>query len=132
MSNVKRVLIVDDDEGVVLFVEAIMQDLGWQCLDAMNGEQALLLAETEYPDLVILDIHMPVMDGIEVFKRLRDNPLTASIPIIMLTAANEGTSGTPIDAGQMESTFGFTRPEGFVDKPVDGDFLRKCIMGVVG
>jgi CheY-like chemotaxis protein len=132
MGNIKKVLIVDDDEGVRLFVEAIMTDLGWLCIDAQHGEEALFLAEQEQPDLVILDIHMPVMDGLEAFRRLRDNPFTAEIPIIMLTAANEKHSGVPLDAERMELAFGFSRPEGFVDKPVDGDYLTKCIMGVVG
>lgn len=131
-GTVKKVLIVDDDEGVRLFVEAIMIGLGWDCVDARNGEEAVYMAEEEMPDLIILDVQMPVMNGFEAFRRIRNSPFTEDIVIIMLTGVNEESDGIKFDAERMEKEFGVSRPEGFVDKPVDGDFLSKCIMGVVG
>ena len=129
----KRVLIVDDDSDVRLFVQAIMENAGWECLEARHGEEALDMTEAEAPDLVILDVNMPVMDGFEAFRRLRDNPLTEEIPIIMLTGINmEHPDGRTYTAEDMELAFDVSRPEGFVDKPVDADFLLNSIMGVMG
>jgi len=131
MSSVKRVLIVDDDESVRMFVAGVMEAEGWETLEAMNGQQALDLAELHLPDLIVLDVNMPVMDGFEAFKRLRDSHFTEGIPIIMLTGVNE-EQGECHDAAWMEKEFGFTAPEAFVDKPVDPVFLLQSVMGVVG
>ncbi|MBI2424648.1 MAG: response regulator [Candidatus Hydrogenedentes bacterium] len=131
MARTKRVLVVDDDESARMFVMAIMEEEGWECDEAVNGEEGVDRAEANPPDLIILDIDMPVMDGFEAFQRLRDSPFTEKVPIIMLTGVNE--DGKPaVSAESMETQFGFPRPNGFVDKPVDAVFLRNCVMGVVG
>jgi len=127
----KTALIVDDDEAVRLFVSAILEGEGWRCLEAVNGEEAVDVAESEQPDLVVLDINMPVMDGFEAFRRLRSSPFTEQIPVIMLTGVN-ADEGTSHDAGSVERDLGLPGPEGFVDKPVDAVFLLNCIMGVMG
>ena len=132
MSRQKKVLIVDDDEGVRLFVQAIMEGAGWVTVEGHTGQDALDLAESEEPDLIILDITMPVMDGFDAFKSLRSSPFTDKIPIIMLTAINTDDPDTRYDAAVMEKKFGVSRPEGFVDKPVDPDFLLASILGVMG
>ena len=95
-----------------------------------NGQDALDLAETEDPDLIILDISMAVMDGFEAFSNLRSSPFTDKI--IMLTAINADDPDAQYDAAVMEEEFGVSRPEGFVDKPVDPDFLLASIFGVMG
>ena len=128
---VKRVLIVDDDEGVRMFVAGIMEAEGWETEEALNGQQALDSAELEAPDLIILDVSMPVMDGFEAFRRLRDSPFTEKVPIIMLTGINE-EQGESYDRDRMEQEFGVEGPEDFVDKPVDPVFLLQSVMGVVG
>ena len=132
MPGPKKVLIVDDDEGVRLFVEAIMSGEGWVCFEGRTGQDALDLAESEQPDLIILDVNMPVMDGFEAFKQLRDSPFTQDIPIIMLTAINTLSDDEQYDERTMEQKFGVVGPEGFVEKPVDADFLLQSVMGVMG
>jgi len=127
----KRVLIVDDDEGVRMFVAGVMEAEGWETEEALNGQQALDSAELDAPDLIILDVSMPVMDGFEAFKRLRDSPFTDKVPIIMLTGINE-EQGESYDRDRMEEEFGVEGPEDFVDKPVDPVFLLQSVMGVVG
>lgn len=129
----KRVLIVDDDESVRMFVTAIMEDEGWECSEARNGAECLDAVELQVPDLIILDYQMPVMDGFEAFRRLRDAHATEKVPIIILSGVNE--SAIPVvsyTAEDLEAAFGVPKPEGFVDKPVTADHLRKCIMGVIG
>ena len=80
------VLIVDDDEDVAKTIEMTMNQDGHQTAIAGDGYAALQRAHRQTPDLVILDIGMPGMDGIEVCRRLRGNPATAACPILFLTA----------------------------------------------
>lgn len=131
MALPKRVLIVDDDESVRLFVAGVMEAEGWVTVEALNGQQAIERAEAEKPDLIVLDVNMPVMDGFTAFRLIRESPFTGTIPIIMLTGVNEET-GSSYDAERMEEEFGVTGPEGFVDKPVDPVFLLQSVLGVVG
>lgn len=131
MALAKKVLVVDDDESVRLFVAGIMEAEGWEVIEALNGQQALDQAESVQPDLIVLDVNMPVMDGFTAFKLLRESPFTGTIPIIMLTAINE-EEGTSYDRDRMEREFGVDGPNAFVDKPVDAVFLLQSVMGVVG
>ena len=126
-----RILIVDDDETIRAYVEAIMASKGWEAVTGTTGRDAVELAEQELPDLIILDVLMPVMDGFEAFKELRKNYLTKDIPVIMLTAVNQEGQACH-DEVSMERELGVDRPEGFVNKPVDPDFLMNTIFGVVG
>lgn len=82
------VLIVDDVDANVLLLKLLISKAGYKTLSAYNGKQALDVIEESKPDLVLLDIMMPVMDGHEVAKRLKDNPETEEIPIIFLSALN--------------------------------------------
>jgi len=82
----KRILIVDDELDSVRLIGLLLQRRGYEIIAAWSGAQALAKAQTENPDLVILDIMMPDMDGYEVCRQLRANPATANLPIIMFTA----------------------------------------------
>jgi DNA-binding response OmpR family regulator len=84
-----KILIIDDDVDTLKLVGLMLQKQGYQIVAANNGERGLTQAETEKPDLILLDIMMPEMDGYEVAKRLRANQLTASIPILMFTAKTQ-------------------------------------------
>lgn len=131
MAAQKKVLVVDDDESIRMFVAGVMEAEGWESIEALNGQQALDAAEAELPDLIVLDVNMPVMDGFTAFRSLRESPFTDKIPIIMLTAINE-VEGESYDRERMEQEFGVEGPEGFVDKPVDPVFLLQSVMGVMG
>lgn len=82
----KKVLVIEDDIEIVNLLEIHLKDIDCQVLKAYNGKEGLHLALTEKPDLIILDISMPEMDGVEVCKEVRK---TQSTPIIMLTAKVE-------------------------------------------
>jgi pilus assembly protein CpaE len=81
-----KILIVDDDLESVKLVGLMLERRGYEIAAARSGAQALEKAQSENPDLVILDIMMPDMEGYEVCRRLRANPITATLPIIMFTA----------------------------------------------
>ncbi len=85
----EKLLIVDDDVDTLRLVGLMLQRQGYQIVAANNGHQALIMAQSETPDLILLDIMMPDMDGYEVTRRLKANVSTNSIPIIMFTAKSQ-------------------------------------------
>jgi CheY-like chemotaxis protein/MinD-like ATPase involved in chromosome partitioning or flagellar assembly len=85
----EKILIIDDDVDTLKLVGLMIQKQGYQIIAANNGSQGLAQAETENPDLILLDVMMPEMDGFEVAKRLRANPLTVNTPILMFTAKTQ-------------------------------------------
>ena len=85
----EKILIIDDDIDTLRLVGLVLQKEGYQIITANNGKQGLLKMSEETPDLILLDIMMPEMDGYEVARRLRKNPKTAEIPILMFTAKSQ-------------------------------------------
>ena len=81
-----RVLIVDDDPLIRHVVRAVLEDGSYELEEAASGEEALRLAERRRPDVVLLDVMMPGMDGFEVAEKMRANPKLAGVVIVMLTA----------------------------------------------
>lgn len=84
-----KVLIVDDEIDSLKLIGLLLESKGYQVMAAQNGERAIEKALQEPPDLVILDVMMPGMSGYEVCRRLRTNPRTATIPILMFTAKTQ-------------------------------------------
>ena len=81
-----KILVVDDEPTIVRLMEFILARQGHEMIVAVNGEEALQKIAAHQPDLVLLDIMMPRIDGYEVAQRVRADPKTASLPIIMLSA----------------------------------------------
>src|SRR5216110_3248890 len=84
-----RVLVVDDVELNVKLLEAKLSSEYFEVIAADNGPTALELAESELPDIILLDVMMPRMDGFEVCRRLKANPRTADVPVVMVTALSD-------------------------------------------
>lgn len=82
----KRILIADDEPNIVISLEFLMQRNGYEVATAADGEQALRLLEEFKPDLILLDIMLPVRNGFEVCQRIRENTAWKHTKIIMLTA----------------------------------------------
>ncbi len=87
MSKAK-ILIVDDEPDVVKFLETALRADGFEVMSAYDGIGALDLAEVEKPDVVVLDIMMPMMSGYEVCRQLKSNPQTKHIPVLCVTSAH--------------------------------------------
>lgn len=85
----EKILIVDDDVDTLRLVGLMLQRQGYQISAATNGQQGLSKAVEDQPDLILLDVMMPDMDGYEVTRRLRQNPITADTPILMFTAKTQ-------------------------------------------
>jgi len=82
----KKILAVDDEKHIVRLVQVNLERAGYQVVTAYDGVEALKKVEEEQPDLIVLDVMMPQMDGFETLKHLKANPETREIPVIMLTA----------------------------------------------
>ena len=82
----KKIMAVDDERHIVRLIQVNLERSGYQVVTAFDGQEALRKVETEKPDVIVLDVMMPKMDGFEVLKRLQANPDTREIPVIMLTA----------------------------------------------
>ncbi len=87
--RMKKILVVDDEEDILHFLELVLGEKGYEVITALSGQEALTRAHLEKPDLVLLDIMMPEMDGWEVLKLLHVDQATASIPVAMLSARTE-------------------------------------------
>jgi DNA-binding response OmpR family regulator len=85
----KKILVVDDEADILHFLELVLRERGYDVLTAANGRQAVELARDARPDLVLLDIMMPQMDGWEVLKLLRVDDATATIPVAMVSARTD-------------------------------------------
>lgn len=86
MARQRKILVVDDERHIVRLIQVNLERNGYQVVSAFDGKDALKKVEAERPDLVVLDVMMPHMDGFEVLKRLQANPATRGIPVVMLTA----------------------------------------------
>jgi two-component system alkaline phosphatase synthesis response regulator PhoP len=82
----KKILAVDDERHIVRLVQVNLERAGYEVVTAFDGKDALEKVASEQPDLVVLDVMMPYMDGFEVLQNLRKNPSTRELPVIMLTA----------------------------------------------
>lgn len=110
-----KIMIVDDDPTAITTMEATLSGEGYQLEFAENGPGALAKADTFLPDLILLDVMMPGMDGFEVCRRLRATPKLAQVPIIILTALDDRKSRLQgIESGA----------DDFIAKPVDRQELR--------
>jgi DNA-binding response OmpR family regulator len=86
MSNPRKVLIVDDEPNIVTALEFLLRRSGYDVRQATNGAEALQEVETYRPDVVLLDVMMPVKSGYEVCQRMRERPDLAQVKIVMLSA----------------------------------------------
>ena len=83
----KKILIIDDDEDILEVAQLTFEAVSnWQVFTATSGTQGIVKAQTQQPDVILLDVMMPEMDGIATFNRLHSNPSTQNIPVILLTA----------------------------------------------
>jgi CheY-like chemotaxis protein len=113
------ILVVEDEEPVQQLVADLLGDEGYHVLIADDGAQALALVHAERPDLVLTDLMMPVMNGVELCRRLRADEQTRQVPIVVMTAAGRSQS----DAA---------RADAYLAKPFDLDVLLEIVVSYVG
>jgi len=111
-----KILVVDDEKDIVRVVVKLLTGCGHEVATAADGFEALEQVRVDRPDAIILDLNLPTMDGFEVCRRLKADPVTRGIPIVMMTAAYLGLD----DARNA----GNSCPDAYVVKP----FLREVII----
>jgi Signal transduction histidine kinase len=120
-ENAKRVLIVDDNADVRRYVESVLAP-SFEVLEAAGGEEGTAMAREHLPDVILADVMMPDLDGHEMTRRLKEDPETEAIPVIMLTAqASKENEVAGLKAGA----------DDYVTKPFDADVLRQRIGGII-
>ena len=107
-----KILIVEDNEQNLYLETFLLEKQGYEVFQARNGEKGLEMAVSEHPDLILLDIQLPVMDGYEVARRLKGDSKTKSIPVVAVTSYAM--------AGDRETVLA-TGCEGYIEKPIDPD-----------
>lgn len=105
-----KILVVEDDTVIRNLILFQLQDKQHQVLEASNGKQGLLLAQTETPDLIIMDLRMPVMDGWQATETLKSHPETRGIPILALSAQSHTSA---------RLKFTDVNCDGYIQKPID-------------
>ena len=113
----KKILIVDDDSITLKMLEKILLSAGYWVAKATNGKEALYTADDFLPDLVILDIVMPVMDGTETIEQLKKNPRTKNIPVIFLSSL----------ITKKDEMGKFVKSKSYLAKPINREKLLKEI-----
>ena len=88
----KTVLLVDDEPDVILVVRGRLKTWGYQVVTAMNGQEALEAVDRQIPDLILMDLKMPVLGGKETCLRLKSDPRYSQIPIILITSSTQQTA----------------------------------------
>ena len=118
MNMKYTVLIVDDDEKNVRLIRLILSKEEYQVVSACSGSEALEMVDEKRPDIILLDIMMPGIDGFEVCKRLKADEQTRHLPVIMVTALQEKEDRIrAMEAGA----------DDFITKPIDPDTLLAVI-----
>jgi two-component system, OmpR family, alkaline phosphatase synthesis response regulator PhoP len=114
----KRILIVDDEPNIARIIEMNLTREGYEVTKAADGIDGLEAARRERPDLILLDVHMPLMNGLEMLAQMKADPDLASLPVIMLTAqSGRDELARGLDAGA----------EYYVTKPIDPQQLMEMI-----
>jgi CheY-like chemotaxis protein len=118
----RTVLIVEDSDDARYFMRLALEQLGYIVVEAENGAKAIEVAESEHPDIILMDLSLPVMDGLAATQKIRASDGLSGIPIIAVTAHQE----TDFRAGAKAAGF-----DAYVTKPIDINFLSDLINGLL-
>ncbi len=119
----KRILIIDDEESIQTVVQVgLKMTAGWDVMTASSGSEGIVRAEAEQPDMILLDVMMPEMDGLATFRALQQKEETRSIPVIFLTAKAQASE---------KRLFNDTGVNGVITKPFNALDLAEQICKVL-
>ncbi|MEA3403001.1 MAG: response regulator [Armatimonadota bacterium] len=85
----KQILLVDDERDLVFYTKLFLEEQGYEVIEAYDGQEALQVLKEQRPDIIVLDVAMPRLSGWDVLREIQDDPETADIPVLMLTARAE-------------------------------------------
>ena len=119
MEKKAKILVIDDDDDFVESTKTVLESKPYEVIVAHDGDEGLQKAREENPDLILLDVIMPVKDGFTAAEQLKKDPQLSKIPVLMLTAfaAKGGGTSIPVSRGYTLET------EDYIDKPVSPEEL---------
>lgn len=117
-----KVLLVEDFEDTRLFMRLQLEELGFIVFEAENGQVAVETAERENPDVILMDLTLPLMDGFSATKLIRQNEQLKNVPIIAVTAHKEDDFRSDAKASGFDA---------YVTKPIDFNWLKELITGLI-
>jgi twitching motility two-component system response regulator PilH len=118
-ANRQTILVADDQNDNLVLISLWLQNLDYRVVTAVNGEDAVQIARLAAPQLILMDIAMPIMDGLDATRQIRRTPETQDLPIIFLTA---------YDDKEFRQRAGEAGGDGYLTKPVDFERLQKLIL----
>jgi two-component system alkaline phosphatase synthesis response regulator PhoP len=123
MTNKAKILLVDDDPDFVASTKTVLESNSYEVIVADNGNDGIKKAKEVKPDLIILDVIMPVKDGFAAAEQFKKDPQLSKIPIIMLTSfsSKHGESSIPVSAGYA------LEAEDYLEKPIEPQELIKVV-----
>lgn len=121
-SRDRTILIVEDSDDGRYLMRLALEDLGYLIIEAENGVKAVEIAQAEHPDIILMDLGLPIMDGIVATQKIRASEGLEGIPVIAVTAHQE----TDFRAGAKAAGF-----DAYVTKPIDFEFLSELIQGLL-
>lgn len=122
VNTTYKILLVDDDSELIAVLCDILEMKNYQVITACNGQEGLEKAKETMPDLVISDIMMPVMNGYELCEKLKNDPITKNIPVIMVTAKDMGND---VDMALEK------KADWYIVKPIESKYLLKKIENLI-
>lgn len=122
----KMILVVDDDPDARTFLTTVLQDNGYRTCEAADGEEALAVMKEHPPDLIALDITMPVKSGVAVYRALKQSEDLMQIPVIIVTGISDDFRRFISTRSQVPP------PEGYISKPIDHEQLVSMVEGLLG
>jgi two-component system cell cycle response regulator DivK len=121
-SRDRTILIVEDSDDARYFMRLALEDLGYLIIEAEDGAKAVGIAQEERPDIILMDLSLPILDGIAATQKIRASDGLDGIPIIAVTAHQE----TDFRIGAKAAGF-----DAYVTKPIDIEFLSELIKGML-
>jgi CheY-like chemotaxis protein len=119
----KKILLVDDSETILQMEQLFLRDEPYELIVARDGAEGVAKALDTHPDLILMDVVMPKMDGFEAVKQLRDNSKTSQVPIVMVTTQSEAES---METGYLNGC------SDYIVKPIDGTELLSKVKSLLG
>lgn len=127
----KKVLVIDDDPDVRLFNASVVQELGCVPIEAANGEEGQQMVAQESPDLIVLDVMMPLQSGIRLYRKLKTDAAFAGIPVIILSGISQRSF---LKSQEALAAFGggdVPAPAAYIEKPADAETLSDQIKKLI-
>ena len=121
-KTIPIVLLVEDDEDTRYVMRLELEERGYRVIEAEDGEKAVALAQNEHPHIILMDLSLPGMDGLEATKEIRRDNSLGQVPVVAVTAHQE------TDFREEAKASGF---DAYVTKPIDFDWLHELMTGLI-